>query len=249
MASTRHFLSRLFIIGTSLLAFGSQAGEDRHWSYSGPSGPEHWAELSEDFAICAEGRNQSPIDIVSPVQGETPAIKLAYSGDTTEVLNNGHAIEVKVSPGNKLIAEGTESELLQFHFHSPSEHRIQGKQLPLEAHFVHQSASGDLSVVAVLFRSGEPEADLTSIWSNLPTASGQKNPLALDLANLGFVPSDLSYFRYNGSLTTPPCSEGVRWYVLESSSAVSAEQVASFLATVGENDRPAQPLNARLLIR
>jgi carbonic anhydrase len=249
MASTRRVLLRLFIIGTSLLAFASQAGEDGHWSYSGHSGPEHWGELSEDLSLCAEGRNQSPIDIVSPVQGETPVIKLAYSGDTTEVLNNGHAIEVKVSPGNKLIAEGTESELLQFHFHSPSEHRIQGKQLPLETHFVHKSTSGNLSVVAVLFRSGEPEADLTSIWSNIPTTSGQTKPLALDLAKLGFVPSDLSYFRYNGSLTTPPCSEGVRWYVLEASSAVSAEQVASFLATIGENDRPAQPLNARLLVR
>jgi carbonic anhydrase len=249
MANSRQFLSRLFIIGTSLLAFGSQAGEDGHWGYSGHSGPEHWGEVSEDFSVCSEGRNQSPIDIVAPVQGELPAIELKYSGDTTEVVNNGHAIVVKVSPGSVLVAEGVESELLQFHFHSPSENKIKGEQFPLEVHFVHKSASGDLSALAVMFRSGSAEADLSSIWANLPATGGQSKPLALSMAKLGFIPSDLAYFRFNGSLTTPPCSEGVRWYVLESPSTVSPEQVASFLAIVGENARPQQPLNARIVIQ
>jgi carbonic anhydrase len=249
MASARQSLSRFLLIGTSLLAYGSFAGEGAHWGYSGPSGPEHWGELSEEFSICAEGRNQSPIDIVASLKGELAAIELRYSGGTTELINNGHTIQVNVSSGNSLLVEGVESELVQFHFHSPSEHRIQGEQFPLEAHFVHKSASGELSVLAMLFRTGEAESELASIWTNLPATTGQSNRLELAMASLAFLRRDLAYFRYNGSLTTPPCSEGVRWYVLQPSNTVSKAQVSAFLATIGENARPLQALNARLVLR
>jgi carbonic anhydrase len=148
-----------------------------------------------------------------------------------------------------LSTEGLEFELVQFHFHSPSENRIQGELFPLEAHFVHKGANGELAVLAVLFRSGAAEPGLESIWANIPKEAGERKALDLALSGLSFIPQDLSYYRYSGSLTTPPCTEGVRWYVLKSNSTVSPEQASAFVDAVGENARAPQPLNSRLVLQ
>jgi len=249
MARNLRTLQQVLLLGASLVAAAAFAGEGIHWGYSGPSGPDHWAELSEEFAACAEGRNQSPIDIAAPVEANLTPIELDYSGRTAALLNNGHTIQVDVSPGSSLSADGLEFELVQFHFHSPSENRVRGERFPLEAHFVHKGASGELAVLAVLFRSGAAEPSLESIWANIPAKAGESTALELALSELSFMPQDRSYYRYSGSLTTPPCTEGVRWYVLKSNSSVSPEQASAFVDAIGENARAPQPLNSRLVLQ
>jgi carbonic anhydrase len=183
------------------------------------------------------------------VEVDLPPLDLKYAGDTEAVVNNGHTIQVNVSPGSSFSAAGLAFELVQFHFHTPSENRIKGEKFPLEAHFVHKGAGGELAVLAVLFRAGEADPGLASIWAKIPAKTGGSKVLKLSLGDLSFLPRDRSYFRYNGFLTPPPCTEGVRWYVLEAAGSVSSEQVSSFVGAIGKNARPPQPLNARLVLR
>lgn len=232
----------------SIAAEPAGAGGDVHWGYEGEHGPAHWGELSEDFEACSEGRNQSPVDIVGEVEAELPAIQLAYTGKTTAVVNNGHTLQVEVTPGNVLRVEGEELELLQFHFHSPSENQIHGVSFPLSVHFVHRDAKGDLAVLGLVFREGHADASLARIWDKLPSEAGDRAALELPLAELDFLPVLENYYRYTGSLTTPPCTEGVRWYVMEATRPVGAGQVAAFVKVFGENARPPQPLGSRLVI-
>ncbi len=270
MTSIQRRFPKYLLVGASFIAYSACAGADEsgadsaaeeaaaaeeassqagnaHWGYSGSTGPDQWAGLSGDFATCA-GQSQSPIDILASAPASLPPLELRYEGNTTEVTNNGHTIQVNVGSGSSLLVDGRESDLLQFHFHSPSEHWVEGEQFPLEVHFVHANAAGELSVVGVLFRSGEEESGLASIWADFPETD-QSIPLTVPTGSLGFVPAGLSSFRYDGSLTTPPCSEGVSWYVLESTSTVTPDEVAAFVAMVGENARPPQALNARSVVR
>jgi carbonic anhydrase len=224
------------------------AGEDVHWTYSGEHGPEHWAELSQTFATCSAGRNQSPIDIVDPIDADLAPIGIAYPGSTIAVANNGHTLQVNVGPGNSLDIDGQTFELLQFHLHSPSEHRIQGESFPLEAHFVHRNDRGELAVVAVLYRAGLPNPGIAKIEGSAPAKTGASQPIDSPIADLGVVPEGRAYYRYSGSLTTPPCTEGVVWLVLQSVASVSDEQVAIFTKLIGESARSPQPLNGRLVV-
>lgn len=232
-----------FLVGTAI------AEGDVHWSYSGTQGPEHWGELSEAFAACSEGRNQSPIDIVDPIEADLGAIRLAYGGSTTAVLNNAHTLEIDVGPGNRLDVQGQVFELVQFHLHSPSEHRIQGKSFPLEAHFVHSNDRGELAVLAVLFHEGPANSGLATIGATAPRQVGRSEPLDAPVAELELVPETRAYYRYSGSLTTPPCTEGVIWLVLEATSTVAEAQVEGFVKLIGEDARPPQPLNGRVVLR
>jgi carbonic anhydrase len=219
---------------------------DVHWSYSGARGPEHWGELSEAFAACSEGRNQSPIDIVDPIEADLGVIRLAYGGSTTAVLNNGHTLQVAVGPGSTLDVQGQAFELVQFHVHSPSEHRIQGKSFPLEAHFVHTNDRGEMAVLAVLFREGPANSGLARIGASRQVGSSE--PLDVAVAKLQIVPDTSAYYRYSGSLTTPPCTEGVLWLVLEATSTVAGPQVETFVKLIGEDARAPQPLNGRVVL-
>lgn len=223
--------------------------ESVHWSYSGESGPDHWGELSQEFQTCEIGRNQSPIDVVNPVEAALAPIEIHYDGRTKEILNNGHTIQINVEPGSWLSADGARFDLAQFHFHSPSEHRVRGASFPFEVHFVHRNQAGELAVVGVVFREGAPDTQLASIWSALPAAESPATPVAVVVRELALMPDDLSYFQYNGSLTTPPCTEGVRWYVVQAVKSASPEQVAAFVKVVGTNARPPQPLNARHVLQ
>lgn len=223
------------------------------WSYEGQTGPAHWAELDSRYATCGTGENQTPVNIVDQdaVDADLPPVKLDY-----EVLvpvgikNTGHSIQVDISEGGSMQLDGQVFELKQFHFHSPSENTVDENSFPIEAHFVHQNEAGELAVIGMMFTSGEADKTLAALWENMPTESGQKvalNENALDAIKMQTMLQ--AYYRFNGSLTTPPCTEGVRWVVLKSPLTASEEQIETLKAALKHpNNRPLQPLNARLII-
>lgn len=220
-----------------------------HWAYQGAEGPAHWAQIDEKFATCGSGENQSPINITSMIEGELPSLALAYNASGYQITNNGHTVQIDYKPGSILEIDGITFELKQFHFHSPSENLVDGKQYPLEAHLVHADADGNLAVVALLFEEGRANPELAEIWPQLPNKAGETQSLKQQINVAGFLTEDLDYYRFDGSLTTPPCSEGVRWMVLKQPLTVSGEQVEQFNSLIGDNNRPVQPLNARVVIQ
>jgi len=220
-----------------------------HWGYSGHSGPEHWGELSPDFSACGTGKNQSPIDLSSQVEADLPQLALYKNPTTTEILNNGHTVQINFSKGNVLQLDGIDFELLQIHFHTPSENHITGKSYPMEAHLVHAAGDGQLAVISVMYVKGKENPALAEAWQYMPKNEGDHIPLSTQFAT-GLFPESVGYYRFNGSLTTPPCSEGVRWIVLSTPLEASAEQIETFSAVMKEpNNRPLQPVNARMILK
>jgi carbonic anhydrase len=224
------------------------AGEGTHWGYSGATGPDHWAELSPEYAVCGTGLNQSPVDITNTFAADLDTLEIDELARATSVINNGHTLQVNVAPGSWMRVGDEKFQLIQFHVHSPSEHRVNGELFPLEAHLVHQDASGALAVIGALYRAGEWNDNLERIGRVAPTAINQPVDLDLDLADLELYENHDSYYRYNGSLTTPPCTEGVRWFVLKSVGHIAPEQAANFVKQIGEDARGPQPLNARIIL-
>lgn len=225
------------------------AGEGAHWGYSGHEGPEHWGELDKSFEACATGRNQSPIDLTDFVEANLSSLKFDYGASATEVLNNGHTVQVNLSSGGTLTSAGHTFELKQFHFHSPSENLIDGESYPLEAHFVHADKDGNLAVVAIMFVEGAESETLAAIVKDMPEKKGDKHSISGKLA-ASLLPMNKDYYRFNGSLTTPPCSEGVWWHVMKSKLYVSREQIEAFKhAMHSPNNRPLQPVNARMVLK
>jgi carbonic anhydrase len=218
-----------------------------HWGYTGEGAPERWAELSPEFRTCATGTRQSPIDIREGIRVDLEKIDFNYQPSRFSVLDNGHTIQVNVAAGNTLGVMGRRFELLQFHFHKPSEERINGKLFDMVAHLVHRDAQGKLAVVAVLLEQGRAQPLVQTIWNNLPLEKGEDLPApgSLDLNQL--LPEDRAYFTYMGSLTTPPCSEGVLWMVMRQPVQVSAEQLNIFGRLYPMNARPLQAGSGRLI--
>jgi carbonic anhydrase len=219
------------------------AAREATWSYSGQTGPESWGELSEDYATCETGESQSPINVVpgEATEAELPPLEFAYGSAEFSLEDTGYSYKATPSGEHTLTVGEDSYRLLQFHEHTPSEHDIAGDSFPMEVHFVHQNEAGELAVVGVMIQEGSENA----AWSNLVDAvdGGAESFSTGDLASL--LPSDRSYFTYPGSLTTPPCSEGVRWIVLEEPVSMSAEQLALFREAHGQTDRPTQPLEGR----
>jgi len=246
----RHHLFFFAIISVALLSPGNAlfADEESHWSYSGETGPENWAKLSPKFAACSDGVNQSPIDISNTVPAELETLQVDYISKSTMIVNNGHTVQIDVGPDSWLSAGGEKFQLVQLHFHSPSEHQINGELFPLEGHFVHQNESGALAVVSILFRSGEWNTELERIGTAAPKVLNQPEPIDLDFAELEMYRNHESYYRYNGSLTTPPCTEGVQWYVLKEPGQIAPKQAAQFVKLIGEDARGPQPINARIVL-
>jgi carbonic anhydrase len=217
-----------------------------HWGYSGEAGPDNWYKVAPEFALCKEGKNQTPIDIVPQYQTNLPPLRLSYTHGGESLLNNGHSIQVKFPASNSLTVGERTFTLLQAHFHSPSENLLNGKSYPMEAHFVHQDDKGNLAVLAVFYQEGQGNPGIASLWQVMP----QKVEESVQLPGGGFnagaiLPAKLDYIYFNGSLTTPPCSEGVRWYALKTVQTVSKEQIEKFTKLIGANNRPLQPVNAR----
>lgn len=225
----------------------SEHAHKAHWSYEGEGAPENWAKIDKKFFMCKEGKNQSPINLTGFVASELPAIKFNYRLTSTEILDNGHTEQVNVKEGSSITVDEIEFDLKQFHFHTPSENNINGNSFPLEAHFVHASKNGQLAVVAVMFQEGQENDALKELWSVMPTEAGKHH--AVDAKHLdSLLPKDRDYYRFNGSLTTPPCTEGVRWLVMKNAVTLSKEQVEKFAKIMHmHNNRPIQPTNARLI--
>jgi carbonic anhydrase len=224
-------------------------GHGIKWGYEGKTGPNRWAKLSKDFRLCGRGMTQSPIDI-SEISG-TSAEPIAFDYNLTpvEIVHNGHTVQINYQPGSGITVGGKRYELLQFHFHSPSEHSVAGRQTAMEVHFVHQSADGELAVVGALIEVGEENMALREPWAIMPKKAGKPRLEERILINArDLLPRDKGYYRYMGSLTTPPCSEGVNWYLFTHPISASIEQVAKFAAAVDANNRPTQALNNRLVL-
>jgi len=242
----------LLVSGVVAGILPAAAAEKSHWGYEGKEGPGHWAALSPEYSTCA-GKSQSPVDLVQArmIEAELPALVLSYQPTPLNVVNNGHTIQVDYSGPSTLQLDGRTFHLKQFHFHSPSENLIDGKSYAMEAHLVHADDDGNLAVVAVMIESGAANAFLGKVWANLPaTAGGRSQPAGVSLNVADFLPADRDYYRYDGSLTTPPCSEGVRWLVLKRSVTASPQQVEAFQHLMHHaNNRPAQPLNARVVLK
>lgn len=227
-----------------------------HWDYGMGQGPAAWGTLDPKYALCSSGRAQSPVDIagatrdstsppVSSTYRPTP-LRIVHHEDKADMVNTGHSIQVSAS-GSDTVSFGSDRYVLvQFHFHSPSEHTVAGASFPLEMHLVHQTSDGRLGVVGVLIREGAFNKAFEPVWSKLPGIKGREMAHDSVLVSVeDLLPDNRTHYRYDGSLTTPPCSEGVRWFVLATPVELSAAQIAVFRAVLSGNSRPVQPLNGR----
>jgi len=234
----------------SMLATAANAQQSKaHWSYAGEDNPANWGKLDAAYATCAVGKRQSPINIAKPKTADLPTLQFHYAAVPLNIIDNGHTIQVNYPAGSTLKVGDKTYTLKQFHFHHPSEEQINGKGYDMVAHLVHADNDGHLAVVAVLLKSGASNAFLASIWKNFPAEkekSTENASVSVNAADL--LPSDHAYYTFFGSLTTPPCSEGVTWYVLKTPVQLSSEQVAAFAKVYPRNARPIQPLNGRELL-
>jgi carbonic anhydrase len=232
-------------------ASNTQHGTEPHWSYSsGAADPAHWGHLSEEYATCSQGQAQSPIDITDSVPSKLPPLEFAYQAVPLVIENNGHTIKVTTDQAGTLKIGKDSYQLKQFHTHSPSEEAINGKRTEMVVHLVHQNEAGQLAVVAVLFEKGEmPNPVMSAIVPVMPKEEGpaQKHEkIQINPADL--LPKDKNYFTYEGSLTTPPCSEGVRWIVLKTPVTLTEKELSPQQAIYSGNARPLQPLNDRKVL-
>ena len=220
-----------------------------NWGYGGDVGPAHWGSLDPAFATCAAGSAQSPIDLTGAQSVAQPPIEFDYAPRAAEIVNTGHTIQVNVAAGSGIIIDDIRYELLQFHFRRGSEHTVAGVRLPLELHLVHRSEDGALAVIGVLYHAGAANQALGPIWDLLPSEPNTATALpdTVDLAEL--LPERRTTWRYPGSLTTPPCTEGVSWAVMTEPMSLSEAQIEAFRAIYDGNYRPVQPVNERLLFR
>lgn len=229
---------------TALFAANSLwAGAD--WDYKNPA---QWSKLNPHYQACS-GLNQSPINIERTIQADLAPLKFDHDSTAKAVQNHGHTVQVEFNDGASLTLDGQKFDLKQFHLHSPSENTIHGKRYPMELHLVHASAQGELAVVALMFEEGKQNAKLQHIWEVLPKKKGETRTLHSKNTAASFLPERLDYYRFNGSLTTPPCSEGVRWLVIKEIQQASKAQIKAFADLMAEpNNRPIQPIGARVIL-
>jgi len=218
-----------------------------HWSYAGHEGPEHWGELSEEYKLCSTGQTQSPVDIEGTADKDLAALVPNYNVAGSSILDNGHTVQVNFAQGDKLTVGDHIYALKQFHFHTPSENHISGKAFPMEVHLVHADEQGHLAVIGVMFTEGKANPTLTAMLAEMPQGKNHEEALKEGLSAKGLLPADLDYYTFNGSLTTPPCTEGVTWLSLAHPIEASKEQINEMHVRLGNNNRPVQELHARVI--
>lgn len=226
----------------ALVALCATSDEARHWSYSGKEGPEHWG------GVCRKGKAQSPIDIrtASAKVKPLPVLLFDYRPGPLHIVDSGHSVQVDVEPGSSLTIGSERYSLVQFHFHKPSEEAIDGRHYAMVAHLVHRDAGGRVAVVAVLLKAGSENPLIDKLWRNVPSEKGREANLDAVMISPGqLLPVNRSYFTYEGSLTSPPCTEGVRWIVLKTPQSVSIGQIIGFGRFYPMNARAIQPTNGR----
>jgi len=241
---------------------GSEAPDDDHivhWGYEADDGPDSWGAMDPDWRLCAAGREQSPIDLANAAEIELPAAEIdTPSGEEVEVLNqagvvdaldNGHTIQINTATGETMTVGDKTYALVQFHFHAPSEHTVDGEHFPMEIHFVHQADDGALAVLGVPVAEGAPNAGIAPLLAQVAQAPGTAATIRMpvDFAEHVFTGGVTGIYHYSGSLTTPPCSEGVNWYIRQTPTELSKEQIAEFTEVYDHNNRPVQALNERTL--
>jgi len=252
MESWRKFVTA-FVCGTVMVAIpaAAQADHAQHiWDYGDSHGPSHWGELNPEYSLCSSGHHQSPVDIRNPEKADLPALEFDYKPSPLRIIDNGHTIMISYAPGSMLRVGGKTYELKQFHFHRPSEERINGKAYEMTVHLVHADQQGKLAVVAVLLSKGEENSLVHELWKELPQEEGKERVLdqvSIDVAKL--LPArDRGYYTYSGSLTTPPCTEDVTWFVLKQPVAISAAEIERFSKLYRNDARPTQPVYDRHIL-
>jgi carbonic anhydrase len=238
-------LASVLALAAGQLEAAEAHGHAPHWGYSGKGSAAHWGDLQQDYATCKLGREQSPIDIKGDMSKGTARMTLDYANSPAEVVNNGHTIQLDLASGGTLKLPSGTFKLLQFHFHAPSEEKIDGKSFPLVAHLVHRNDAGQLAVVAVLFKVGRVNSTLARVFMDLPRKEGEKRSLPGGINVAGLLPASRTYYSFKGSLTTPPCSESVQWQVFKEPVELSSAQLAAFRKLYPMNARPVQPRNDR----
>ena len=227
-------------------AHSSKAGDEKHavnWGYEGAMGPESWGN---DFPTCARGKAQAPLNIKGPFEKALFNVTPDYKNGPLKIINNGHTIQVNVPPGSKLRIDSQPFELVQFHFHRPSEEQINGKPSAMVAHFVHKNSEGRLAVLGVLLKEGNENPGIKTLWTHAPAKEGPEvSPEGVSFNPANLLPREYEFYSYEGSLTTPPCTEGVRFFILKSQVNISREQVEAF--PFKKNARPVQPQNGRAI--
>ena len=241
----------LFLPLTVTIASSEKSAEKSHsihWSYEGEYGPEHWGDIKPDYSKCKGGQRQSPVGIALTEKSKLESINVSYYAAPLKIINNGHTIQVNCRNGSYTAIGNKRYELLQFHFHSPSEHKINGTSYAMEAHFVHKGADGKLAVVGVLMNEGNGNDFIKTLWSNLPKDEGKEHVVAdVRINGNQLLPNDLSYYTYSGSLTTPPCNEIVNWIVLKTPVEASKSQIDIFTSLFKKSARPIQSLCGRVV--
>ena len=221
------------------------------WSYDGANGPDHWGDLDPDYAVCKSGREQSPIDIRSAKKSNLPALRFEFKSGPLTIINNGFtAVRVNYTLGNgNLLLVGDERyELVQFHFHRPSEEYLRGKQYDMVAHFMLRSSDGKLAGVAVPLQTGAANPTVQQLWQYMPQVAGKEQFIpGVEVDPAGLLPRDKAYYTYMGSVTAPPCTEGVKWFVLKTPANISRSEISAFAKLYPHDVRPPQPLNGRLV--
>lgn len=234
-------------LSTPIALKAGGAAHAGHWDYSGENGPQAWGSMKADFATCSTGQRQSPIDIRDGIRVDLEPIKFDYRPTAFRVIDNGHTIQVNLEPGNSISVMGRRFELVQFHFHRPSEERINGRQFAMVAHLVHKDMEGKLAVVAVLIDPGKSHPVVQQVWNNLPLEKNEEQRASALLDVAALLPESRNYYTYMGSLTTPPCSEGVLWMVLKQPAELSLDQISIFSRLYPMNARPTQQSSGRLI--
>jgi carbonic anhydrase len=217
------------------------------WAYDGPHGPARWGALRPGYELCARGQRQSPIDLRDGIAVDLHPVRFDYRPSRFSVIDTGHTVQVQVGAGNGIEVSGRRYELQQFHFHRPSEERIEGRQFEMSVHLVHRDAEGRLAVVAVLLERGPAQPVVQQVWNDLPLEKHVDTPGHGEIDPSGLLPADRRYYTYMGSLTTPPCSEGVLWMVMQQPVPAAPAQIDIFARLYPMNARPLQPAAGRLI--
>jgi carbonic anhydrase len=245
----RHALKTLAGLALCPLCKPAFGAEGAHWSYEGDSGPAKWGDLDAANKVCAVGTQQSPVDIEAAVKSQLPPLKLNWAKSADTIVNNGHTIQLNFAEGSTLTLGDAKYKLAQVHFHRPSEHQIGGKNFPMEAHFVHRADSGALAVVGVLMATGRPNAAFARVAATMPPKEGPPIKADPGFNPNAMLPAKLGYYRYPGSLTTPPCAEIVEWLLLADPTQVADADVAAFAKLYPMNARPVQKDNRRYVLK
>jgi carbonic anhydrase len=249
LMNRRHALQALAGFAVCPLCAPRGYAEGAHWSYEGSNGPDKWGDLDAADRVCSAGSQQSPIDVGGTVKAQLSPLQIAWGKRAGTIVNNGHTIQVNFAEGSTLNFGGDRYTLVQFHFHRPSEHLINGKNFPMEAHFVHRNATGALAVIGVLMATGKANQVFNKVVSTMPAAEGPAVKADAAIDPNGLLPVKRSYYFYEGSLTTPPCSEVVNWLLLTDPIQVADADVASFAKLYAMNARPAQKVNRRFVLQ